>query len=301
MISIDEKGNIQSKEFAEQTGKNSKVSPMKYSDNRCFITWYRAENCTNWMEKVASLFRVRRVDSKTSRISINTVHSSKPFKLTSTTLFDVNSGKADAFDGTKDGQLFVIVEEKNVEQSQKTERTVLLFHRDDSDPFTTYTPSDAGFMPADVCFWQDNGQTKLLVADPQNDCVHVVNIEDDGCRFERYLAAGSGDLVRPTVLEHRWRRECLDRLWQRVDSEVWETSRLWIVTGWLWWRVHCVRRVCWICCSSSPCCSDGGELQPTYGCPEPMCLLDLHAVPRDDLLLVDNSSQSTDVQSQVSQ
>ena len=198
-ILIDEKGTIRIKNITRLRDTNSKISLMKYGVNKSFITLYTAEDYT-LNAKGGSLFQVRRVDSKTSRISIKTVHSSEPLKVASTPLFDVNSGKADAFDGTKDGQLFAIVEEKNVEQSQKTEHTVLLFHRDDSDPFTTYIPSDAGFRPADVCFWQDNGQTKLLVADPQNDCVHVVNIEDDGCRFERYLAAGSGDLVRPTAL-----------------------------------------------------------------------------------------------------
>ena len=298
-ISIDEKGNIQSTEFAKQTGKNSKVSLMKYSDNESFITWYRAGNCT-LNGKGGCLFQVCRVDSKTSRISFKTVHSSKPFKLKSTTLFYVNSGKADAFDGTKDGQLFVIVEEKNVEQSQKTERTVLLFHRDDRDPFTTYTPSDAGFMPADVCFWQDNGRTKLLVADPQNDCVHVVNIEDNRCHFERYLAAGSGDLVRPTAFD--------------TDDD----GNVWIGCG-NGWILKCEK-----CpgCEESPVEYDYESFASVVSVEsaavrrrdalmvenssrstdvQSQVSAGSAAVPRDDLLLVDNSSQSTDVQSQVSQ
>ena len=171
----------------------------------CDKTCYEYSENSKYMlnAKRGALFRAQQSDSKTVNVDKIDVQSSESLEISCTHLFAMHSGKPAAFDATKDGQLFVIIEENaNVELPQKTERTVLLFHRDDRDvPFTTYTPSDAAFVPADVCFWQDNGQTKLLVADPQNDCVHVVNIEDDGCRFERYLAAGSGDLIRPMALD----------------------------------------------------------------------------------------------------
>ena len=38
------------------------------------------------------------------------------------------------------------------------------------------------------------------MADWLNDSVDVVRVENDQVHFVRYLAAGSGDLVRPTVL-----------------------------------------------------------------------------------------------------
>nr|KAG5694326.1 hypothetical protein BaRGS_035194 [Batillaria attramentaria] len=48
--------------------------------------------------------------------------------------------------------------------------------------------------------WID-GAEKLVVADYMNDRLHVVRVDAAGtCQFERYLAAGSGYLVKPTTL-----------------------------------------------------------------------------------------------------
>ena len=251
--------------------------------------------------KRGALFRAQQSDSKTVNVDKIDVQSSESLEISCTHLFAMHSGKPAAFDATKDGQLFVVIEENaNVELPQKTERTVLLFHRDDSDPFTTYAPSDAGFMPADVCFWQDNGRTKLLVADPQNDCVHVVNIEADRCRFERYLAAGSGDLVRPTALNtdddgnvwigcgNGWILKYVKRPGCEESSvEHDDESNASVVSA----ESAAVRRRAALMVENSSRSTDV-QSQVSAGSA---------AVPRDDLLLVDNSSQSTDVQSQVSQ
>ena len=242
----------------------------------CDKTCYEYSENSKYMlnAKRGALFRAQQSDSKTVNVDKIDVQSSESLEISCTHLFAMHSGKPAAFDATKDGQLFVIIEENaNVELPQKTERTVLLFHRDDRDvPFTTYTPSDAAFVPADVCFWQDNGQTKLLVADPQNDCVHVVNIEDDGCRFERYLAAGSGDLVRPTALN--------------TDDD----GSVWIGCG-NGWILKCVKR---------PGCEES-SVEHDDESNASVVSAESAAVRRRAALMVENSSRSTDVQSQVSQ
>ena len=169
-----------------------------------------------------------------------------------------------AIDVNKDGQLFAVVEQTKAELTKKPSHVVRLFRRPQRGPLTTYTPTDfTNFSPADVCFWSDDGVEKLLVADPQNDSVHVVKIEGDTCRFERYLAAGDGHLVRPTALD--------------VDNQ----GRVWIGCG-NGWVLRCEKR--------------------HEGCPA-----DKHddgtesASGRQGLLLVENSSHSTDVVSLVSE
>jgi hypothetical protein len=52
----------------------------------------------------------------------------------------------------------------------------------------------------DVCFWRFHDESKLLIADLTTDSIHVVDTTDNRLRFERYLAHGSGHLVRPTAL-----------------------------------------------------------------------------------------------------
>ena len=145
-----------------------------------------------------------------------------------------------------------------------------------------------------------NGQTKLLVADTQNDCVHVVNIEDGGCRFERYLAAGSGDLVRPTALNtdddgNVWIGcgnggilKCEKRPGCEESSVDYDDESNASVVSVESAAVRC--RAALMVENSSR--STDVQNQVFAGSA---------AVHLDDLLLVDNSSQSTDVQSQVSQ
>ena len=145
-----------------------------------------------------------------------------------------------------------------------------------------------------------NGQTKILVADTHNDCVHVVNIEDGGCRFERYLAAGSGDLVRPTALNtdddgNVWIGcgnggilKCEKRPGCEESSVDYDDESNASVVSVESAAVRC--RAALMVENSSR--STDVQNQVFAGSA---------AVHLDDLLLVDNSSQSTDVQSQVSQ
>ena len=62
-----------------------------------------------------------------------------------------------------------------------------------------------------MCFWRagQGQEEKLLVADYANDCVHVVDVTHGQFRFERYLAAGYGNLVKPTAFN----TDCRGRLW----------------------------------------------------------------------------------------
>ena len=148
----------------------------------------------------------------------------RPFEVKTTTLFDVKSGKPTSFDANKGGLIFAVVEEAKKNYTNKTDCKVHLFRRGEEDPFTTYAPPDVtNFHPADVCFWSELGEEKLLVADPHNDSVHVVKIADNTCHLERYLAAGNGHLVRPTALD--------------VDSQ----DRVWIGCG-NGWVLRCEKR-----------------------------------------------------------
>lgn len=92
-----------------------------------------------------------------------------------------------------------------------TTRRVRVYRSASADPVGVYNPPEAAtFFPTDVCFWTMGGEEKLLVADWMNDAIHIVNIDDAGaCHFERYLAAGHGDLVKPSALD----TDCQGRLW----------------------------------------------------------------------------------------
>ncbi|KAL8616986.1 hypothetical protein ACOMHN_041904 [Nucella lapillus] len=115
-------------------------------------------------------------------------------------IFNASCENPTAFRTSLFGQLFAIIEEETSKQPSKTQLNVRLFNWGQNQPFATYTPSVSHFHPADVCFWWEEGQRKLLVADANNDSVHVVRIEDSSCCFERYLAAGNGNIVCPTAL-----------------------------------------------------------------------------------------------------
>ncbi|XP_070186128.1 uncharacterized protein [Littorina saxatilis] len=196
-IGITDKGDMK-KIHPEQ--KNKKVTFVKFADGK--LTSGKHDKTTNFTlyAKHEILILLISKDIKTRLFEKLTILSTKPFTTTKIPLFNINSEHTVACDATKDEQLFVVIEEKATGHSQKAEYNVRLFHRGQRDPFTTYQPPDAGFHPTDVCFWQEDGWQKLLVADAQNDSVHVVNVEEDACLFERYLAAGNGHLVRPTAL-----------------------------------------------------------------------------------------------------
>ncbi|KAK7479993.1 hypothetical protein BaRGS_00028726 [Batillaria attramentaria] len=79
--------------------------------------------------------------------------------------------------------------------------TVRLYRGQCYEAVAKYAPPELPFHPTDVCFCQIDGAEKLVVADYMNDRLHVVRVDAAGtCQFERYLAAGSGYLVKPTTL-----------------------------------------------------------------------------------------------------
>ncbi|XP_076458294.1 uncharacterized protein LOC143292016 [Babylonia areolata] len=113
-------------------------------------------------------------------------------------MFNVDCEKPIAFDVTEDREFFVIIESKTSEDSQLN--IILLFRHGERQPFTTYTPPVKHFQPADVCFWTEGGKLKLLIANTDNDNIHVVRVENNRCYFERCLASGDDNIVRPTAL-----------------------------------------------------------------------------------------------------
>nr|KAG5695459.1 hypothetical protein BaRGS_011301 [Batillaria attramentaria] len=102
-----------------------------------------------------------------------------------------------AFDADANQQLFVVLEEA---QAPDLQRTVRLYRRPQPDAIATYSPPVAPFQPSDVCFYALGGHEVLLVADELNDAIHVVNVQDGRLSFARYLAPGCPLLVQPTAL-----------------------------------------------------------------------------------------------------
>jgi hypothetical protein len=108
------------------------------------------------------------------------------------------TGRLVAFDGSSSGEKFVFVEKIKTRRSKK--QVVRLYKPGNQQPVATYTPPNDTFEPTDVCFWHFEDEDKLLIADWQNDAIHVVDTKDDYLKFERYLAPGSGHLFKPTAL-----------------------------------------------------------------------------------------------------
>ncbi|KAK7485144.1 hypothetical protein BaRGS_00023554 [Batillaria attramentaria] len=142
-----------------------------------------------------------------------------------TTLFTVNIPMPAAFDATRRGFLFVMLnDQKEEREAREDDKPVLcagprggivrIFYYGHSDSIATYTPPQPTSLLTDVCFCHVHGQEKLLVSDWMNDAIHVVSVpkawmeeglklsdvKDADLKFERYLASGSGKIVRPTAL-----------------------------------------------------------------------------------------------------
>nr|KAG5698231.1 hypothetical protein BaRGS_024038 [Batillaria attramentaria] len=123
------------------------------------------------------------------------------------------------------GFLFVMLnDQKEEREAREDDKPVLcagprggivrIFYYGHSDPIATYTPPQPTSLLTDVCFCHVDGQEKLLVSDWMNDAIHVVSVpkawmeeglklsdvKDADLKFERYLASGSGKIVRPTAL-----------------------------------------------------------------------------------------------------
>ncbi|KAK7479027.1 hypothetical protein BaRGS_00029697 [Batillaria attramentaria] len=132
--------------------------------------------------------------------------SNEPLETEWTTEFKIKCAAHRAVDVDASEQLFVVLEEAQVQDLQ---RTVRLYRRPQSDAIATYSPPVAPFQPSDVCFYTLGGHEVLLVADELNDAIHLVNVQDGRLSFARYLAPGCPLLVQPTALNTDTR----GRLW----------------------------------------------------------------------------------------
>ncbi|KAK7474362.1 hypothetical protein BaRGS_00034410 [Batillaria attramentaria] len=144
----------------------------------------------------------------TGQATVNTekIVSEDPFKTKQTTEFTIKCAAHRAFDVDASEQLFVVLEEA---QAPDLQRTVRLYRRPQPDAIATYSPPVTPFQPSDVCFYTLGGHEVLLVADELNDAIHVVNVQDGRLSFARYLAPGCPLLVQPTALNTDTR----GRLW----------------------------------------------------------------------------------------
>jgi hypothetical protein len=116
--------------------------------------------------------------------------------LTTTRIKSFKADRPVAFDAAVAGKKFVLVEEAQKLTGEKR-RKVCMYDLHHNQPVATYTPDN--FLPMDVCFWHQRDD-KLLIADMNNDSIHVVDTTDNKLRFERYLAHGNGHLIKPTAL-----------------------------------------------------------------------------------------------------
>ncbi|KAK7474355.1 hypothetical protein BaRGS_00034403 [Batillaria attramentaria] len=132
--------------------------------------------------------------------------SENPLKIETAKASTVKCAAHRAFDVDASEQLFVVLEEA---QAPDLQRTVRLYRRPQPDAIATYSPPVAPFQPSDVCFYTLGGHEVLLVADELNDAIHVVNVQDGRLSFARYLAPGCPLLVQPTALNTDTR----GRLW----------------------------------------------------------------------------------------
>ncbi|KAK7481532.1 hypothetical protein BaRGS_00027181 [Batillaria attramentaria] len=132
-----------------------------------------------------------------SEVYREVITSLKPFKTEQILEFTIRCFAHKAFDADANQQLFVVLEEA---QAPDLQRTVRLYRRPQPDAIATYSPPVAPFQPSDVCFYALGGHEVLLVADELNDAIHVVNVQDGRLSFARYLAPGCPLLVQPTAL-----------------------------------------------------------------------------------------------------
>ncbi|XP_076452527.1 uncharacterized protein LOC143288123 [Babylonia areolata] len=130
-------------------------------------------------------------------IKRETVTSTDPFRAETKTEFSIQVGPHRAFDVNETEQHFAVVEEAG----QSTFwRSVRLYRRSVEKAVSTYSPPAPRFQPSDVCFYTLGGQEVLLVTDELNDAMHVVTIQGDTMRFERYLCGGCPSLIQPTAI-----------------------------------------------------------------------------------------------------
>ena len=250
--------------------KCERITLKKYKANKLFTSSVSNDTYVRFNSKSTTKLQVKfYVWGKCSLVQL-TVTSSTPFDTKTDAICSLRCNMPHAFDASSDEQKIALIEstkatddsnnrgsgdreeqhrqetEASHTQSDSgthlpvTERTVTLFQRGQSEPVATYSPpqSQLPFFPTDVCFWRagQRQEEKLLIADYANDCVHVVDVTHGQLRFERYLAAGCGDLVKPTAFdtdfrEHLWigcgngwvlKCETLKSYDEVVDVEEWD-------------------------------------------------------------------------------
>jgi hypothetical protein len=166
----------------------------QYVQNDYYRSAYWMNGCIRFPSKAGTMFAAF-YDTTNGKCTINTIN------LTWTNAYEIKSYKTSklmAFDAAVNGHKFVIVEEAQEPTGEKS-RKVCLYDLHHNQPVATYTPDD-NFLPMDVCFWHQRDD-KLLIADLNNDSIHVVDTMGNNLRFERYLAHGNGHLIKPTALQ----------------------------------------------------------------------------------------------------
>ena len=116
---------------------------------------------------------------------------------------DVNVRDPVAMDVSKDGLVMAVLEEGA--------RLVKLFCLGNTQRFAFYGGSGSAFSfrPLDVCFFDFDGEERLVVADWQSSSLHVLDVGNDRCKLVGCVGTESDVLVRPTALF----AEGADRLW----------------------------------------------------------------------------------------
>ena len=229
--------------FSHAPKKYQRITFKKYKENKLFTSLVSAKRSTRLNSKSTTKLQVHFFVSGRCSLMQLTITSSTPLNTKTDAICSLRCNMLHAFDASSDEQKIALIQstkakddssnsgsgDRKVQRREETvashtqsdsgthlpvtERSVTLFQRGQSEPVATYSPpqSQLPFFPTDVCFWRagQRQEEKLLVADYANDCVHVVDVTHGQLRFERYLAAGCGDLVKPTAFD----TDCKRRLW----------------------------------------------------------------------------------------
>ena len=228
---------IHSKNTTVMADRGHRVTYMKYKPDKCFYSPvnFGTDMLSVRLNSKSTTKHQVRFHSPSGKCFIAhvTVVPNIPLRVKEIQDCELSANMPYAFDTSRDEERFVLVQsmkekvagssdaskttdedkQEETKQAKNTHpgrqpsctRSVSLYQRGRKDPVSTYSPPrlQSPFFPTDVCFWRSDGwqDEKLLVADYANDCVHVVDVQRGEFRFERFLAAGCGDLVKPTTLD----------------------------------------------------------------------------------------------------
>ncbi|KAK7474366.1 hypothetical protein BaRGS_00034414 [Batillaria attramentaria] len=207
---------------SEKLNADGEVVKTHKKDVRAKVTWAPRKNGSSMSmiqitgniityakktePQLTRVFRLNNDLTGKATVFTNQIVYEKPLETKSTKECTVTCGAHRAFDVDASEQLFVVLEEA---QTPDLQRTVRLYRRPQPDAIATYSPPITPFQPSDVCFYTLGGHEVLLVADELNDAIHVVNVQDGRLSFAHYLAPGCPLLVQPTALNTDTR----GRLW----------------------------------------------------------------------------------------